>query len=229
MIASRPILRLPRLWLCSVLAAAAAMTGCGPAPDPGKRRVRTTDDSDSASLTIDSPKFNHAEAAGWEVNRPWRDWKYIVLHHSATKAGSVESIHAQHAKRRDAQGNPWRGIGYHFVIGNGQGMPDGGIEPTFRWDEQDAGAHAGTRLHNEAGIGICLVGDFNKTPPTELQHTAVRRLVRMLQEQFAIPASHVLPHSQLKPTKCPGRLFDWTDVASTRAAPVDSSVVTVED
>ncbi|MEZ6045526.1 MAG: hypothetical protein R3C11_08100 [Planctomycetaceae bacterium] len=69
----------------------------------------------------------------WKPNVAERDWKWIVIHHTATDKGSVESIHETHLKRRDKNGNPWlSGIGYHFVIGNGQGMEDGDIEPTFR-------------------------------------------------------------------------------------------------
>ena len=48
------------------------------------------------------------------------------------------------------------GLAYHFVIGNGDGMPDGEIEPTFRWREQIQGAHAGAGEYNEQGIGIAL-------------------------------------------------------------------------
>ena len=72
-----------------------------------------------------------------------RSWNSIVLHHSATAGGSVESIDAVHRRQKDAAGRPWLGIGYHFVIGNGHSMDDGQIRPTFRWHQQLAGAHAG--------------------------------------------------------------------------------------
>ena len=62
-----------------------------------------------------------------------RDWDYIVLHHTASESGSVASIHEEHLRRKDKNGNAWLGIGYHFVIGNGSGMDDGEIEPTFRF------------------------------------------------------------------------------------------------
>src|SRR5262249_33711619 len=65
-----------------------------------------------------------------------REWKYIVLHHTATDSGDVQSIHEAHLQNKDKNGKPWLGIGYHFVIGNGSGMGDGAIEPTFRWKEQ---------------------------------------------------------------------------------------------
>ena len=108
------------------------------------------------SLTIDP----------WKPSVPPRNWTWIVIHHTASSHGSVESIHAAHLQRRDRNGNPWRGIGYHFVIGNGNGMEDGEIEPTFRWRQQLPGAHAGEDEHNQHGIGIALVGNFELGPPT---------------------------------------------------------------
>ena len=103
--------------------------------------------------------------------------------HTATASGSVETIHAAHRRRKDSAGRPWRGIGYHFLIGNGHGMPDGAVEPTFRWTEQLAGAHAGTRPHNARGVGVALVGDFTKHPPTAKQLAAAVRLTAHLRQR----------------------------------------------
>ncbi|MEJ7595664.1 MAG: peptidoglycan recognition family protein, partial [Planctomycetaceae bacterium] len=95
----------------------------------------------------------------WMAKVKETEWQYIVIHHTATESGSVESIHEEHLNRRDAEGNPWLGIGYHFVIGNGQGMPDGTVQATFRWQEQIQGAHSGSEVFNARGIGICLIGN----------------------------------------------------------------------
>ncbi|MGV2334518.1 MAG UNVERIFIED_CONTAM: hypothetical protein LVR18_10525 [Planctomycetaceae bacterium] len=37
---------------------------------------------------------------------PEAPWKFVVLHHSGTESGSVQTIHAQHIRRRDSAGNP---------------------------------------------------------------------------------------------------------------------------
>ncbi|QDU40748.1 N-acetylmuramoyl-L-alanine amidase [Maioricimonas rarisocia] len=147
-----------------------------------------------------------------------RSWKYVVLHHTASSRGSVESIHRAHLQRRDAAGRPWRGIGYHFVIGNGQGMPDGAIESTFRWEEQASGAHAGIGMYNQVGIGICLVGNFETTPPTAAQLKSVRRLVALLKKRYDIGSREVIRHQDVKATACPGRMFPFREVA-TAAVP----------
>ena len=140
-----------------------------------------------------------------------------MIHHTGTSSGSVESINAAHLKKKDKNGNPWLGIGYHFVIGNGEGMADGLIEPTFRWRTQIQGAHAGSsnKEFNERGIGICLVGNFEKTPPTPAQRQSVKRLVQTLRAEYKIPPARVVGHRDIrdKPTECPGKFFPMAEVA----------------
>lgn len=136
-----------------------------------------------------------------------RPWQYIVVHHSATTGGSVESIDRAHKQRVDSNGNPWRGIGYHFVIGNGADMADGQVAPTFRWNKQIEGAHAGSRVYNELGIGICLIGNFENEPPTSKQTATLRRLVDTLRQTYDVPADDIVAHGDIRATACPGRLF----------------------
>ncbi len=137
----------------------------------------------------------------WKPAVPNRDWTSIVIHHTATDQGSVESIHEAHLARE------WLGIGYHFVIGNGNGMPDGEIAPTFRWREQLHGAHAGAEEFNQHGIGIALVGNFEKQPPTPAQLASIKRLVAVLKSEYHIDGEHVIGHREVKATACPGKLF----------------------
>lgn len=143
----------------------------------------------------------------WEPDAPARDWQYIVIHHTASEKGSVETIHEQHL------GKGWEGIGYHFLIGNGNGMPDGEIEPTFRWREQMHGAHAGVNEYNQQGIGICLVGNFEESHPTPAQLAEVKRLVGILKTAYDIGSDRVIGHQEVKATACPGKHFPLADVA----------------
>ncbi|HEY5313161.1 MAG TPA: peptidoglycan recognition family protein [Pirellulales bacterium] len=150
--------------------------------------------------------------ASWQPAAPAHQWKYIILHHTATESGDVETIDHEHRQRKDTQGNPWLGIGYHFVIGNGHGMADGLVEPTFRWTQQIHGAHAGSRLYNEQGIGICLVGNFVDGEPTARQVAATRELVRRLSTSFDIPVDRVLRHQDISATECPGPNFPLDEI-----------------
>lgn len=163
---------------------------------------------------VETTLANRSAAENLAAEQDYRNWKFIVLHHTATESGSVESLDKSHQKRVDAAGNPWRGIAYHFLIGNGDGMADGEIRPTFRWLEQTSGAHAGLSLYNEYGIGICLVGNFEKNGPTSAQFQAVSELVSQLKAEFGFTTDQVLRHGDLKATACPGRHFPFEEIAS---------------
>lgn len=153
----------------------------------------------------------------WKTDVAPRDWKYIVLHHTATDSGDVASIHEAHLKNKDKSGKPWLGIGYHFVIGNGNGMNDGDIEPTFRWREQMHGAHAGVGEYNQQGIGIVLVGNFEEHPPTSNQIQSVKQLVGSLATEYGITGERVVGHGDVKATECPGQQFPLSDVRASVA------------
>lgn len=138
-----------------------------------------------------------------------RDWQWIVVHHAAQESGDAASIGRVH---RDV--NKWDGLGYHFVIGNGTQSRDGEVEVGFRWREQREGAHARVRAGDDNrwnlhGIGICLVGDFTKSPPSQQQMEALVRLVRALMAEYDIPARDVVPHKFVHGTECPGARFPW--------------------
>ncbi len=154
----------------------------------------------------------------WKPQTTPRDWKYIVLHHTATDSGDVQSIHEAHLKNKDKSGKSWLGIGYHFVIGNGNGMGDGEIEPTFRWKDQMHGAHAGKSEYNQQGIGIVLVGNFEDHPPTAAQVAAVKHLVASLAGEYKIASDRVIGHGDVKATECPGKLFPLSEVQASLAS-----------
>ena len=140
------------------------------------------------------------------------------MHHTATDKGSLDAIDAEHRSRKDREGKPWLGIGYHFLIGNGQGMADGLVEPTFRWKQQLHGAHAGDRTYNEEGIGICLVGNFDSYRPTPRQVAAARELVQMLAERYRIEPQNIVCHQDVGATHCPGKEFPFEEIAGHKPA-----------
>lgn len=136
-----------------------------------------------------------------------KPWKYVVLHHSASARGNLDAIDREH--RENYQ---WKGCGYHFVIGNGTDSPDGKIEVTPRWADQKQGIHCRNAKHSdmtEYGIGICLVGDLDKSPPTPKQIASAKLLVAYLSNRYQIPVARVDTHDHLaaSPTACPGKFF----------------------
>ena len=144
--------------------------------------------------------------ADWANVSGYRQWKYIVIHHSATPTGSAEEFDAEHRDRG------WDGLGYHFVIDNGNGGPDGRVEVGARWRIQKWGAHTGKTPGNEYnyhGIGICLVGDFTNHMPSPGQLVSLQRLVSYLMAKYDIPAENVVGHRDGPgtSTECPGKLL----------------------
>lgn len=134
-----------------------------------------------------------------------REWKYIVIHHSASASGSAAEFDRFHREKRGWE----NGLGYHFVIGNGNGTRDGKIEIGNRWTNQIDGAHAGVEEYNHYGIGICLVGNFNQSSPTTAQMTSLSILVEYLQNRCHIHSENVIMHRHCRQTDCPGRNFPY--------------------
>jgi N-acetyl-anhydromuramyl-L-alanine amidase AmpD len=135
-----------------------------------------------------------------------RRWSHIVIHHSAGPSGNMAIFDRAHKQRG------WDGVGYHFVIGNGRGLPDGAIEATFRWERQMHGAHAGVNEYNQHGIGICLVGNFSESVPTERQIESLVSLVTYLQARCQVPGTEIVGHRHVKQTECPGQNFPYYEV-----------------
>jgi hypothetical protein len=145
-----------------------------------------------------------------------REWRGILIHHSATPDGNMARFDKNHREI-----NGWLGIGYDFLICNGDGNPDGLVETTFRWKQQIQGAHAGVGLkeYNDHWVGICLVGNFDETKPTPKQLASLRRLVRYLQARCGIPDENVRFHRDVRDTDCPGRKFPAHEFEGSRPRP----------
>jgi len=157
---------------------------------------------------------NHVAVKTPATSDPWRTsgyrlWRYIVIHHSATDRGNAASFDQSHRARG------WDELGYHFVIDNGVGGPDGRIEVGSRWTKQKWGAHTGGTPNNEYnnhGIGICLVGDFSGHMPSRAQLASLERLVRQLAGKYRIDPDNIIGHRDgpNAATDCPGTVFmNW--------------------
>lgn len=160
-----------------------------------------------AAFDSNAPETASGELAEIFARVPALDsdkWTDIVIHHSGSLGGSAETIDREHRI------NGLNGLGYHFVIGNGQGSVDGAIEVGARWVKQASGAHtAGPQAthFNNHGVGICLVGDGERRRFTEAQLVSLEQLVSALSTQLGIDPSRVVMHRDVAPTSSPGRLF----------------------
>ena len=167
----------------------------GSAPTPFAALTEGAVQNDSAGLNA-----IFSRAAEIQSER----WKGIVIHHSATRGGSPSALDQQH---RDAGLN---GLGYHFVISNGQGSPDGSIHVGRRWLDQAAGAHTvgpNADWYNNNTIGICLIGDGERRRFTKAQLASLAQLTGALQDKLTLDLDSIILHRDIAPTASPGRLF----------------------
>lgn len=155
-----------------------------------------TADASTGLFAIDTPESMSAIFQTQTPVRPGR-WKYIYIHHSRTFSGNSVTV---------SQG--MNGLPDHFVIGNGEGAPDGQIQVGQRWDQQiSANPHAGASSIDPACISICLIGDFNQTVPTPTQIRRLANLVNALQGRFDLPAGQVIVKTEANSLTGAGQYF----------------------
>lgn len=134
-------------------------------------------------------------------------WKFVIVHNSGTRQGNARAFDYYHRKVRRMR----NGLAYHFVIGNGTSSRNGQIEIGDRWRRQVNGGHVHSDYMNNIGLGICLVGDFNRDQPTRAQLESTDELIRYLRDRCGPLV--VRPHREVNPprwsTDCPGDAFPY--------------------
>jgi LysM repeat protein len=134
-------------------------------------------------------------------------WKHLVVHHSGIEAGNARTYNNAHRER-----GMEHGLAYHFVIGNGRDSGDGEIEIGARWLKQLDGGHVRTHSYNQHGIGICLVGNFEKRRVGPAQLASMTTLLDWLRKDAPLgvrPSVTVHRWVDRNHTVCPGRHFPF--------------------
>lgn len=108
-------------------------------------------------------------------------WNAIEIQQLGQPSGTPERVHREHKQRG------LDGLGYHILIGNGNGLGDGAMYFGYRWIKQSPAA---MEVDHQT-ISICLVGNGDRRPFTKLQLRHLTRLVQRLQVELNIPESHV--------------------------------------
>jgi lipid-binding SYLF domain-containing protein len=144
----------------------------------------------------------------------------IILHHTAlfpgteklpTTEAEIDEYHASKGLDIECFGKEYH-VAYHYLV-----LADGTVQQGR--PERCEGAHA---PGYNSYLGISVVGDFStrdnpkgaKGPlkPSPQQIKAVVELCRRLRELYNIPLQHILRHSDVAPTKCPGDRFPYQTV-----------------
>jgi N-acetylmuramoyl-L-alanine amidase len=174
-----------------------------PPPPPVKRSWWPWSRQPANYRYLTAPNIDAIRRAPVQRNR----WKFIIVHNSGTRQGSARVFDYYHRRVRRMR----NGLAYHFVIGNGTSTRNGQIEIGDRWIHQIRGGHVHSDYMNNIGLGICLVGDFNRDQPTRAQLEACEELIKYLQERCG--KMQVRPHREVNPprwaTDCPGDVFPY--------------------
>ena len=179
-------------------AAAAGATACGlpletlARESRAQRRERTRVHNEAVIRSV------------FDVDVPLYDWKRLVVHHTATKAGWLKGIDAYH---RNHFGDPL-GAEYHFVINNGRKLPAGWLE-VGRWRYQEPAWHLFHPERAPDAIAICLVGNFEEQKVGEHQLAALVDLSAALMRGLGIGTDAITTHRGVDGilTQCPGKNF----------------------
>ena len=149
----------------------------------------------------DRPEIDPVFATITEASK----WTSIVIHHLGQPAGDVETI------GRDHRNAGLQGLGFHFLVGNGNGLGDGDVQMGYRWLSQVTAARPADITPSnwsDGTISICLVGNGNRRPFTEKQTVHLWHLVQRLQQELSIPASQVFLGRELgTQNDSPGEFF----------------------
>lgn len=131
---------------------------------------------------------------------------YIIIHHSLTEDSSTVSWNA--IRRYHVHKLGWDYIGYHFGI---ELIGDKYEALIGRW-LNIPGAHCKQEGMNQRSWGICVVGNFDYTPPEASQIIVLKLLVQSLMEIGNIPKENIKMHRDFASYKtCPGVMFPFQE------------------
>lgn len=114
------------------------------------------------------------------------DIKKIAVHHSGTKdvPGSRDVFaFAQH----HVKNNGWPGIGYHYVIDVNGVIYKCNSTTTVSYHVSG---------HNRESLGICLIGNFRNSNPTNVQLKSLHKLLKKLIGVCVLSTDDVLGHNE---------------------------------
>jgi N-acetylmuramoyl-L-alanine amidase len=141
----------------------------------------------------------------------------IVIHHTAViptsdsvpkNESEVDDYHHLRGFAISCLGQTYH-VAYHYLI-----LPNGNVQKGR--PERCHGAHA--RGYNSY-LGISVVGDFSSRDnpigkkgfgsPTTAQLDSLLKLCLQLQQRYHIPLQHIVRHSDIASTQCPGDRFPF--------------------
>ncbi|KAJ9599614.1 hypothetical protein L9F63_009931, partial [Diploptera punctata] len=128
---------------------------------------------------------------------------FVVIHHTYKPPACNTTEDCDKAMREmqrlHQDDRKWWDIGYNFCVGG-----TGKVYEGRGWDVQ--GAHA--PRYNNRSCGICFIGDYTETIPTEEMIHAAKGLINLGVKRGSIAENYkLIGHRQVRDTLCPGDAF----------------------
>lgn len=147
--------------------------------------------------------------------------KYLLIHTSDSKWGSVEVIRQWHTDP-PPKGRGWADIGYHFCIQNqfptynslATNKPDTKSDGQLRPGRPLAQMGAHCVGFNDKSIGICLVGAQGKYTAKQLE--TLKATCISFMKKYNIPVENVLGHYETDNGKSQGKTCPDIDMVKYR-------------
>ena len=131
----------------------------------------------------------------------------IILHCSATEDTPSKSYDA--IKRYHTVDLGWKDIGYHYILEYVKGE----VQVYNGRPIETVGAHC--KGQNTNSIGICIVGNFDKTEPTKAMYHKLAGLLMELLIEYDLDITDIFPHYRFSKEKtCPGRKFNLIELVN---------------
>lgn len=148
------------------------------------------------------------------VSKTIRGYKYIVLHHTATRCMSAEEM--KQSMYNTYVANKWFAyIPTHYIVWcSGDWIKvnelDHIVWATLNWEA------------NRNWIHIEIVGDFNIWDPYEVQYETVNQLIQRILEKH--PNMEIKWHGDFQAKNCPWVNFDWSKIVKEKREYIDFSL-----
>lgn len=125
-------------------------------------------------------------------------WQGITIHHSACKDSPLPELYDIDRWHRE---KGWLGVGHHVIV---EQLRDR-VVALYGRPLYMEGAHC--LSHNRTFLGVCFVGDFTRTEPSDAMLITGVAAVAGLCHLARIPLANVRAHREQRRTACPGGLF----------------------
>jgi len=134
------------------------------------------------------------------MNKP----EYLIIHHTGgtdsnplqdSSNYTVQQCSNDHKARFNMKSKTGLWCGYHYMIDKL------GTVTQVRFDDEE-GAHA--KGYNSKSLGICLMGNFDATLPTQAQIETLKKVMKQKSDFYAIPLTKIIPHRNVAQKTCYG-------------------------